>query len=127
MTHTQAKVMKRRTFVEYMKNLATFIAAMKRSKVPLVWATGGAYVNERIPDEFKDNMKNAIHFQLNVESVEYLRSQGIPFVDTYHLTSGCLWSNCTTDGSHKSRFVERMKAQILMNHLCRPKTCGARS
>ena len=128
MTPAQAKAVRRRTFVDYMKNLATVVKALKEANVPVVWATGGAYVSDRIPDEFRDNMKNTIHFQLNVESVDYLRSQGIPFVDTYHLTSGCLWSNCTIDGSHKSRFVERMKAQILMNYLCKPAgTCGIKT
>ena len=41
-----------------------------------------------------------------------------PFLDTYQMTRSCIFSNCTFDGGHKSRFVNRMKAQLLLNTLC---------
>jgi len=41
-----------------------------------------------------------------------------PFLDTYQMTRSCTFSNCTFDGGHKSRFVNRMKAQLLLNTLC---------
>ena len=48
---------------------------------------------------------------------------GVPFLDFYELSRVCLskWSNCTTDGGHRSRFMNRMKAQMLVNMLCEPK------
>lgn len=39
-------------------------------------------------------------------------------LDMYHLTSRCAWDNCTTDGGHRARYVNRMKAQMLLNTLC---------
>ena len=41
-----------------------------------------------------------------------------PFLDVYQLTKSCTWGNCTSDGSHRSRFVNRWKAQLLLNTLC---------
>merc|ERR1712127_449524 len=33
-------------------------------------------------------------------------------------TGLCVWSNCTADGGHRSRYVNRMKAQYLLNMVC---------
>ncbi len=41
-----------------------------------------------------------------------------PFLDVYQLTKSCTMENCTYDGSHRSRFVNRWKAQLLLNTLC---------
>ena len=41
-----------------------------------------------------------------------------PFLDVYQLTKSCTWGNCTFDGGHRSRFVNRWKAQLLLNTLC---------
>jgi hypothetical protein len=41
-----------------------------------------------------------------------------PFVDVFQATDSCVWKNCSLDGSHRSRFVNRWKAQLLLNTLC---------
>jgi len=41
-----------------------------------------------------------------------------PFLDVYQLTSSCTMANCSYDGSHRSRYVNRWKAQLLLNTLC---------
>merc|ERR1711862_347296 len=41
-----------------------------------------------------------------------------PFLDFFQLTSACVWNNCSFDGGHRSRFVNRWKAQILLNTIC---------
>ena len=41
-----------------------------------------------------------------------------PFLDVYQLTKSCTMENCTYDGSHRSRFVNRWRAQLLLNTLC---------
>ena len=41
-----------------------------------------------------------------------------PFLDTYQLTRSCTMANCSCDGGHKARYVNRMKAQLLLNTLC---------
>ena len=41
-----------------------------------------------------------------------------PFADVYELTRSCMWKNCSYDKAHRSRFVDRWKAQLLLNTLC---------
>lgn len=41
-----------------------------------------------------------------------------PFLDVYELTRSCQWENCSYDRAHRSRFVNRWKAQLLLNTLC---------
>mmetsp|Transcript_15449 Transcript_15449/g.25334 ORF Transcript_15449/g.25334 Transcript_15449/m.25334 type:complete len:375 (-) Transcript_15449:2659-3783(-) len=41
-----------------------------------------------------------------------------PFLDVYELTRACRWKNCSYDRAHRSRFVNRWKAQMLLNTLC---------
>ena len=50
---------------------------------------------------------------------EITAKYGAPFVDIRALTGSCVWSRCFSDGDHRSRFVNRMKAQILLNLMCR--------
>ena len=56
-----------------------------------------------------------------MQSVKDFSPHGIPFLDFFELTRACMWDNCTSDGGHRSRFVNRMKAQMLVNMLCEPK------
>jgi len=42
-----------------------------------------------------------------------------PFLDVYQLTSSCTMANCSYDGGHRSRYVNRWKAQLLLNTLCK--------
>jgi hypothetical protein len=41
-----------------------------------------------------------------------------PFLDVFELTKSCVMENCTFDGGHRTRFVNRWKAQLLLNTLC---------
>ena len=41
-----------------------------------------------------------------------------PCLDVYELTKSCEWENCSYDKAHRSRFVNRWKAQLLLNILC---------
>ncbi|KAL3800413.1 hypothetical protein ACHAW5_009091 [Stephanodiscus triporus] len=41
-----------------------------------------------------------------------------PFLDVFQLTRSCTMQNCSYDGSHRSRYVNRWKAQLLLNTLC---------
>lgn len=47
------------------------------------------------------------------------RSPQHPLLDFFHLSKSCQWENCTNDGYHRARFVNRWKAQILLNTICR--------
>ena len=47
------------------------------------------------------------------------KKMNLPFVDIESVTKSCRWANCTTDGSHRARFVMRETAQLLLNNLCK--------
>ena len=55
----------------------------------------------------------------NTVSMQLARQYGVPVLNLQPLTGLCRWQNCSTDGSHKSRFVNRMKAQLVLNALCK--------
>lgn len=40
------------------------------------------------------------------------------FLDFFQLTRSCTMENCSADGGHRARFVNRWKAQLLLNTLC---------
>jgi hypothetical protein len=41
-----------------------------------------------------------------------------PFLDVFELTKSCVTKNCSVDGGHRTRFVNRWKAQLLLNTMC---------
>jgi hypothetical protein len=41
-----------------------------------------------------------------------------PFLDVFELTKSCVMKNCSIDGGHRTRYVNRWKAQLLLNTLC---------
>ena len=41
-----------------------------------------------------------------------------PFLDFFQLTRSCIVHNCSYDGGHRSRYVNRWKAQLLLNTVC---------
>ena len=41
-----------------------------------------------------------------------------PFLDFFQLTRSCHMENCSYDGGHRARYVNRWKAQLLLNMLC---------
>lgn len=42
-----------------------------------------------------------------------------PFLDVYQPTSSCTMANCSYDDGHRSRYVNRWKAQLLLNIVCK--------
>ena len=54
------------------------------------------------------------------QSIRRWSAVGVPVVDFYSPLSSCTWANCTADGGHRSRFVNRIKAQLLLNTFCTP-------
>lgn len=78
------------------------------SSTHLIWATGLYHEHEGW---------NASSYNLDAKA--YAISKSIPMLDMYTLTRTCPWRHCYADGSHRSRFVNRMKAQMLLNLVCR--------
>ena len=86
--------------------------------LPIVWVTGPAYDIARVPSKYQEITKKRPTALINKMSKQEALKIGTPLLDIETLTARCLWSNCTSDGGHRSRFVNRMKAQLLLNNLC---------
>eukprot|EP01035_Chromulina_nebulosa_P018619 gene18619-24351_t len=89
----------------YGKELQDYFIKYKDMKI--TWATGPSY--------HKPTASSTI---LNLNSMDIAKENGIPFIDIYTLTDSCNWSNCSSDGGHRARFVNRMKAQMFLNDIC---------
>ena len=77
-----------------------------------------SYQTEKVPDKFRDS-----HVGLGQIYDELLPTLAPlnpkqPFLDVFQLTDSCNAANCSYDGGHRSRFVNRFKAQLLLNTLC---------
>ena len=79
----------------------------KRTDLKLTWLTGISY-----------HVRNTTSAHFTFLGIDLAKKYKIPLIDIYTMTDACNWKNCTSDGGHKSRFVNRMKAQLLLNNLC---------
>lgn len=109
-------------------------ALLRRSllKLPgVLWATGPSYAPSLIPPMYLETMsKQTIPALVRLyrettrpggiaESTTTWSPAGVPVVDMFQVTRACVWANCSVDGGHRARFVNRMKAQLILNLLCR--------
>lgn len=73
--------------------------------------------------KYQQNINNAafetVYDTYNQIAMELAVRYSVPLINIQPLTGLCTWSNCTTDRYHRARFVNRMKAQLLLNALCK--------
>ena len=100
---------------EYVNNLEVLFA---NPKSKLMWVTGPSYDLKKVPDKYLEVTKNRPTVAANKRAFELADKHGIPILDFYSLTANCRWKNCSTDGGHRSRFVNRMKFQLVFNNIC---------
>ena len=103
----------------YMLKLGSIFNFTKQG-LPLTWATGPSYDISKVPILYKNRTNERPTVRLGFESIELARTVGIPLLDFFTLTDRCIAKNCSSDGGHRARFVNRMKAQMLLNNLCGP-------
>lgn len=89
----------------YSKDLRDF---MRIEDLHMSWVPGVAY----------HKSLNSTAVQITYKAWTVAKEEHVPFIDIFTMTDNCTWSNCSADGGHKSRFVNRMKAQMLLNNLC---------
>ena len=77
-----------------------------------------SYNIDKVPDAYKKEhvWKHKINTKLipNVAPT----NPDHPYLDVFQLTNSCNMENCSYDGGHRSRYVNRWKAQLLLNTLC---------
>jgi hypothetical protein len=82
-----------------------------------------SYQTEKIPPMYRNasHHTDSNHFVYD-STLSVVRSQNKtgqhPFIDFHQLTRSCFMENCSYDGGHRSRYVNRWKAQLLMNTIC---------
>jgi hypothetical protein len=80
-----------------------------------------SYQTEKIPPMYRNASHHTKANHLYDSSLSLFRTQnktGSPFIDFYQPTRSCFMENCSYDGGHRSRYVNRWKAQLLLNTIC---------
>eukprot|EP01034_Spumella_vulgaris_P043678 gene43678-54265_t len=105
----------------YMESMSTLFRSSLAHNIPLTWATGPSYDLSKVPPEYRAVTLKRPTDDINRQTMQLASGDDtrIPVLDFFTLTRACEWSNCTADGGHRARFVNRMKAQMLLNNLCR--------
>lgn len=90
-------------------------------KVPhMIWTTGPGFNVAQITKEQKNliDLDGAAFLDMNscgplfaTGPLASNKGQRPPCLDFHHMTGECEFRNCSTDGGHRHRFVNRMKAQ----------------
>ena len=87
-----------------------------RSMRNVIYASGPSYDVEKVPFPYNGTMSIRGTSQAALTLLNGPWASRV--LDFYELTRSCKWDNCTTDGGHRARFVNRMKAQVLLNKIC---------
>mmetsp|Transcript_10113 Transcript_10113/g.16925 ORF Transcript_10113/g.16925 Transcript_10113/m.16925 type:complete len:152 (-) Transcript_10113:1220-1675(-) len=82
----------------------------------LVYASMPSYRMSKVPIKYKSATIG--REQVYWDHLKQLDTLGVRYLDFFQLTSTCIADNCTYDGGHRSRYVNRWKAQLLLNTLC---------
>mmetsp|Transcript_31485 Transcript_31485/g.75210 ORF Transcript_31485/g.75210 Transcript_31485/m.75210 type:complete len:376 (-) Transcript_31485:251-1378(-) len=79
-----------------------------------------SYQTEKVPLPYRNATHNSAAGVIYEGLLPYLapRNESHPFIDVFQLTRACHMDNCSYDGGHRSRYVNRWKAQLLLNTLC---------
>ena len=86
----------------------------------LIYVSMPSYDIEKVPTAYKNASHNTYAGVIHRGLLPSLAPQNTqhPFIDVFQLTRACWMSNCSYDGGHRSRYVNRWKAQLLLNTLC---------
>ena len=109
---------------KYDKQLEQFFkVATSDLRLNLTWVSAPSVDLGNTPLEYRNLTMNLLSSMTAAHFSAYrmCKRVGIPFLDVYSPTKMCprQWGNCTTDGSHRARYVLRDLAQLLLNNLCR--------
>ena len=107
----------------YTNELTELFKYCRKKSIPLTWATSVHYSIDLPPTVSSDWSKyySEEEFEyLNLVAVGLGEKYGVPIFDVESITYTCQWDNCTSTetATTSSRFVNRMKVQLLLNNLC---------
>lgn len=89
-----------------------------------IWVTSPFYETHKlikVNEAASLNQENERYLRYNIDGVNIVigekGSMCAAFLDAFHLTKACTFNNCSEDGAHRARFVNRMKFQIVLNQI----------
>jgi hypothetical protein len=78
-----------------------------------------SYYEKLVPEAYRKRTTSANQIYRHwLPELHHYDGSTMRFLDFYQPTNACKWKNCSVDGGHRSRFVNRWKAQLLLNTLC---------
>mmetsp|Transcript_24896 Transcript_24896/g.42369 ORF Transcript_24896/g.42369 Transcript_24896/m.42369 type:complete len:96 (-) Transcript_24896:32-319(-) len=82
----------------------------------LIYTSQPSYDMAKVPNKYKNitTGRDDVYWKMLPELSKFR----VQYLDYFQLTHTCYFDNCTSDGGHRSRFVNRWKAQLLLNTLC---------
>lgn len=103
----------------------TSIANLIKTVDALLWVSGPAYNLSQITQNKTVPVNETLRIfadTLGPSGLLRRANRSVSFLDVMSMTRACYdqWNNCSADGGHNRRFVERMKAMVLLNILCEP-------
>lgn len=101
---------------ETIRDLERFLDLANRT----IYVSMPSYQVEKVPLPYQNATHNTHAGRIYDGLLPSLapREPGHPFLDYFQLTKACHMNNCSYDGGHRSRYVNRWKAQLLLNTLC---------
>jgi hypothetical protein len=102
----------------------------KTSNLPIVLVSMPSFDKNKVPLEHRhaaDRLSAASRGPRPMYEgfLEMAARHEVPVLDFFQLTRSCVAKNCSYDGGHRSRYVNRWKAQLLLNLLCEVKVSPA--
>jgi hypothetical protein len=102
----------------------------KTSSLPIVLVSMPSFDKKKVPLEHRhaaDRLSAASRGPRPMYEgfLEMAARHEVPVLDFFQLTRSCVAKNCSYDGGHRSRYVNRWKAQLLLNLLCEVKVSPA--
>eukprot|EP00038_Savillea_parva_P014364 m.215447 g.215447 ORF g.215447 m.215447 type:complete len:307 (-) comp27885_c0_seq1:20-940(-) len=84
----------------------------------LIWGTPPSYRKAKIPEKYRETMPLSDMEHYYYETLRLANMKRVRVVDFHTMTEACAWDNCTSDGGHRARFVNRAKAQAVLELMC---------
>ena len=96
------------------------------AEIERFWEAGGNmiaaspvnYQKSLVPEQYRSARDTPKVLLYKTELVDQAEFDSTRLFDYFELTKSCRMENCSTDGGHRAHFVNRWKAQLLLNTLC---------
>ncbi|KAK3250438.1 hypothetical protein CYMTET_40168 [Cymbomonas tetramitiformis] len=114
----------------YVVELRKMLTVFQQYKINLVWATGPSHDQRYVDKQYQPYQNDHRLLRYNTAAAQVVVEEfGYKFLDVFHMTHACKSKLCYDgvkgdgskrgfDGHHRSRMNNRMKAQMLLNHIC---------